>query len=144
MASPKPPQPSKTLEQVVRETDRYPIDAFHFIHQGLGFTVERMHGKNEDEKVVRHISGRELASGLRDFAQERWGLMARTVLHRWSINGTIDFGRIVFALVENGLLAKTEEDRLDDFANVYDFREAFDGGYRVPTAALDGPPEALA
>lgn len=137
MASPLPPKPVKTLEQVVREIDRYPIDAFHFIHQGLGFTVERLHGKDGDAKEPRHVSGRQLASGLKDFAQERWGMLARTVLQRWQIHSTSDFGRIVFAMVDSGLLAKTDEDNFDDFANVFDFREAFDRGYRVPVDALD-------
>ena len=40
---------------------------------------------------------------------------AQTVLSRWNITTTLDFGRIVFALIEIGHLQKTEADRLDDF-----------------------------
>ena len=36
-----------------------------------------------------------------------------------------DFGEIVFHLVEAELLSKTEEDRLEDFRDVYAFEDAF-------------------
>ena len=47
------------------------------------------------------------------------------MLGKWGINATEDFGRIVFALVDAGLLRKTDEDTIDDFRGVYDFRDAF-------------------
>jgi uncharacterized repeat protein (TIGR04138 family) len=62
--------------------------------------------------------------------------MARTVLRRWNITGTLDFGRIVFALVEAGHMQKTDDDTLDDFKNVYDFRNAFESRYRIKVASL--------
>jgi uncharacterized repeat protein (TIGR04138 family) len=43
------------------------------------------------------------------------------VLRRWNIHSTTDFGRIVFALVDNGFLQKTEQDRIEDFRDVFDF-----------------------
>ena len=51
--------------------------------------------------------------------------MARTVLNRWGLRRTEDFGEIVFQLVDKGILGKTEEDKLQDFAGGYDFDEAF-------------------
>jgi uncharacterized repeat protein (TIGR04138 family) len=78
----------------------------------------------------RHVSGQQLSWGLRDYALQRWGLMARTVLARWGIRETLDFGRIVFAMVENGYMQKQPHDSLDDFRNVFDFREAFDEAYQ--------------
>jgi uncharacterized repeat protein (TIGR04138 family) len=77
----------------------------------------------------RHISGQELAVGVRDLALERFGPMARTVLEHWGIQETRDVGRIVFALVEFNVLIKQEEDSLADFANVFDFDEAFQTNY---------------
>lgn len=56
----------------------------------------------------------------------QYGMMARTVLSRWNLTSTYDFGKIVFALVDNGYMSKTDEDSIDDFRNVYDFRTAFD------------------
>jgi len=34
----------KTLEQVVHETGRYPLEAFEFVRHGLTYTVEQIHG----------------------------------------------------------------------------------------------------
>ena len=54
-------------------------------------------------------------------------------LQHWGISRTGDFGTMVFELVEHGELAKTEEDRLVDFQNVFDFEEAFGDAYRIDT-----------
>ena len=78
------------------------------------------------EKVNRNVRGDALCWALRDLCLRRWGQLARTVLGRWNIRTTDDFGRIVFSLVEHGLMQKESRDTLDDFHNVYDFAEAFD------------------
>lgn len=77
----------------------------------------------------RHIDGAELSWACRDFAREQFGLMARTVLEHWGILRTEDFGRIVFELVDLGLLAKQSTDAVFDFEGVYDFDDALDRGY---------------
>ncbi len=82
------------------------------------------------EKQV-HISGPELLEGIREYALEEFGLMARTVFHCWSIHTTEDFGRIVFDLIERGEMSKTDGDQLSDFSDVYDFEEALDNQYRI-------------
>jgi len=55
--------------------------------------------------------------------------MARTVLEHWGIHGTDDVGRVVFAMVEQGILIKQDGDHPEDFADVFDFEEAFDLNY---------------
>src|SRR5947207_7568774 len=135
-----PEKPLKPLEQIVEEVGLYPIEAYEFIHSGLAYTVQKIHGQIKDptklkmeEKKSYHVTGRNLSEGLREFALLRWGMLARTVLKRWNITRTEDFGRIVFALVENGHMSKTENDTIEDFKNVYDFATAFDENYRIPT-----------
>ena len=51
--------------------------------------------------------------------------MAPVVLDHWNVRRTDYFGRIVFAMIEEGLMSKTADDTLDDFRAVYDFDEAF-------------------
>ena len=130
------PAPAKTLDDVVVELDCYPLDALLFVQQGLSYTVEKVHGNLTDPNASHHISGQELCQGLRDFALMRWGLLARTVLKRWNVNSTLDFGRMVFAMVDNGFMSKTERDSIDDFRAVYDFKTAFEAGYRIPSESL--------
>ncbi len=79
-------------------------------------------------KMNRHVSGEDLCWGLRDLALRQWGPMASVVLRSWGIRSTMDFGRMVFALVENGLLQKQPGDRMDDFKEVFDFDAALDQG----------------
>jgi uncharacterized repeat protein (TIGR04138 family) len=110
---------------------RYPPAAFSFVLEGLRHTVRAVReadGQGNSEPVEgesRHISGQELCLGLRDFAIEQYGLLARAVLGSYGIARTDDFGRIVFILVEAGLMRKTEDDRLSDFEHVFDFEESF-------------------
>jgi uncharacterized repeat protein (TIGR04138 family) len=110
----------KTIRQ---NAGPYAQEAFQFVRDGLAQTVNAIHG---DEKCAeRHVCGQELCVGLKDYAIDRYGMLARTVLSRWGINRTDDFGRIVFAMIEAGLMRKSEEDSFEDFCEVFDFEEAF-------------------
>ena len=81
------------------------------------------------DKLDRHISGRDLCWALRDFALERWGLMAPVVLDSWNIRKTRDFGQIVFGFIDFDLMRKQDGDRVEDFDDVYSFTEAFTGTF---------------
>lgn len=131
----------KTLDHVMLKVGIYPRDAYEFVQQGLGFTAHRIHGQMKVEpaaQTTRHVTGQQLCEGLRDYALAQWGLMARTVLSRWNVTSTLDFGRIVFALIDAGQFQKTDEDTIDDFKGVFDFRTAFDAGYRIATETSCG------
>jgi uncharacterized repeat protein (TIGR04138 family) len=127
------PGPAKSLDEIVEELGLYPREAFKFVQVGLSHTVEKVHADlADDPEANRHVTGQQLCEGLRDYALKEWGLLAGTVLRRWGITSTYDFGRIVFALVDNGHMAKTEHDTIEDFRNVYDFKTAFEGGgYKI-------------
>ncbi|HET6428674.1 MAG TPA: Minf_1886 family protein [Phycisphaerae bacterium] len=124
--------PEKSLEEVIREDGRYPLEAFAFLHDGLQRAVEDTHGEQAEEAQERHVTGAQLCHALRAEALARWGALASHVLTRWNIRRTIDFGNMVYLLVDNGHMRKTEQDSLEDFRDVYDFEEAF-----RPAAAFD-------
>jgi len=127
------PDTLKNLEELAKQSGKYPVEAFNFVREGLRFTVSKLHQNCQEEQ---HISGQDLCWGLRDFAIKRWGLLAPVVLRRWNIHNTEDFGQIVFAMVEAGWMAKKADDKLNDFHEVYDFKSAFDG-----TLTLDMDPK---
>jgi uncharacterized repeat protein (TIGR04138 family) len=102
----------------------YPQEAFTFVREGLAHTARLFHGDGATSSE-RHVSGPQLCIGLRDYAVSTYGMLARTVLSRWGVRSTADFGRIVFAMIEAGLMRKSEDDSPDDFQGVYDFDEAF-------------------
>lgn len=108
----------KKVQGLVDRSSRYKFEGYSFILSALHYTMTKV-------SPPRHITGREFCDGIRQFAIDQYGPMARTVLEHWGITSTLDFGRIVFDLVEVGLMRKTEEDSLDDFKEVYDFKQAF-------------------
>jgi uncharacterized repeat protein (TIGR04138 family) len=80
-------------------------------------------------EVRRHVTGSELAWACRDFARQQFGLLAPVVLGHWGISRTEDFGRIVYTLVEAGLLVTQPGDSESDFEGVYQFADVFGDSY---------------
>jgi uncharacterized repeat protein (TIGR04138 family) len=132
---PQTPEPAErpAVESSVDLGD-YPPYAYCFVHEGLDYAVRQIHGpEKRGSKQNRHITGQQLCEGLADLAREKWGRMARTVLRRWGVTSTYDFGRIVYSMIEMGQMQKVEEDSIEDFKHVYDFEAAFETGYRIPS-----------
>ena len=74
---------------------------------------------------MRHVAGPELLEGVRQYALREFGPMVLTVFESWGIRNCEDIGHMVFNLINAGIFGKTEEDSLEDFKNVYDFKDAF-------------------
>jgi len=108
-----------------RLQERHP----RFHGKAFVFVLTALHSVTAALPERRHITGRELAEGVRELALEQFGPMAKTVLEHWGIHRTVDVGSIVFAMVECGLLVKQEQDSVEDFSNVFDFEEAFERDY---------------
>lgn len=115
--------PTAELLQKVRtifeEDPRYKPEATLFVLAALQFTIGAL-------PQPRHITGQELLEGIRLYGLDQFGPLTRQVFEHWGIETTLDFGRIVFALVKHKLLGKTKEDSLSDFKEGYDFSDAFD------------------
>lgn len=107
------------IEKITEKDPRYNAEAYLFLMKGLNFTVGRL-------EKHRHVSGQELSEGLKLYAIEQFGPMARTVLENWGVSSTEDFGNIVFNMIDAKLLSKTETDSIEDFKGAYDFKEVFD------------------
>ncbi len=114
---------SKALEELIRQDDRYTEEAYHFVREGLDFTIKLM--AKPPEGPGRHVSGKELLDGIRKFALQEYGPLAKTVLNKWGIRECSDVGELVFSMVEKGILGKTEDDEKTDFSDGFDFDDAF-------------------
>lgn len=111
------------VKKICAKDTRYDIEAYIFMREALEYTIKKL---NKPEKGSdRHVSGQELAEGIRQYALEQFGPISLKVLNSWGIETSEDFGEIVFNLVNAGELGKTDEDKRDDFKNVYDFYEVF-------------------
>lgn len=120
------------IDRIRTDDPSYREEAYIFLLQSLDVTLERIGEK-------RHVTGRELLEGVRELALRRYGPTSRMVFEHWGVRATEDFGRIVFQLVKEEVLAKTEKDTIEDFRGVFDFRRAFEEDYSW-TAEM-GPPK---
>lgn len=116
------------LAELVQRDPRYAYEAYEFIFAALTHTHKLLGRVPADDGSVPgpqyHVSGRELVEGIRDLALREFGLMARVVFRMWGINRTADFGDLVFNLVEENLMSKTDQDSRDDFDEVFDLDQA--------------------
>lgn len=113
------------IDELASADERYAPDAYHFVFRALDWVLDRRqeHGVGTADG---HVPAVDLLDGLRDYALDLFGPLARLVLERWGVHCTEDFGEIVFGLVDCQLLNKQDSDRKSDFSGGYSFREAFD------------------
>jgi uncharacterized repeat protein (TIGR04138 family) len=124
------------LAGIVQRDPRYTYEAYEFVFAALNHTQRMLGRVPKDEELLTpgpeyHVSGRELVQGVRDLALREFGLMARVVFRLWGIQSTGDFGEIVFNLVEEKLMSKTDQDSREDFHDVFDLEQALVEGFRI-------------
>ena len=109
------------MARIRERSGRYDERAYLFVLAALEHLQKTLPSR-------RHVTGEELANACREFALEQYGLLARPVLEFWGMRGTVDIGTIVFTLIELGLLKAQDNDRPEDFADVYHF-QSLDSDY---------------
>ena len=116
----------KKLQKIINFDPRYKEDAYFFVMTSL----DRALGFLEKP---RHLSGHELLQSIREESREQFGPMTATVFEHWGIKNSLDFGHIVFNMVREGILTKTDEDKIEDFEETLSFENFFDGSieYRL-------------
>ncbi|OGS35997.1 MAG: hypothetical protein A2293_06240 [Elusimicrobia bacterium RIFOXYB2_FULL_49_7] len=132
-----PSQNSELLHQIqtlIQQDGRYRTNAYLFVLSGLDFTLEQLQRRNETDPDKRHVTGRELSLGIRDYALREFGPSAKMVLEHWGLLTTRDFGHIVYSLIGIGLMGKNDKDSLEDFNDVFDFEEEFIRNFRFRLA----------
>jgi uncharacterized repeat protein (TIGR04138 family) len=110
------------MDRIRMREQRFDERAYLFVLSALEFSQQRLPER-------RHITGRELSLACRDLALDRFGVMSRVVLESWGVTSTADLGDAVFALVDLGLLMSQPTDTRDEFADVFDFDQAFEREY---------------
>ncbi len=107
------------LSTILHTDRRYKTDAYLFVMTALDRAVRA-------QTRPRHVTGRELLQSIRQEAKDQFGPMAAAVLEHWGIKNSLDFGHIVFNMVREGILSKTETDTLEDFKDIVFFKDLFD------------------
>jgi uncharacterized repeat protein (TIGR04138 family) len=111
------------LKKIALKDPRYHREAYLFAREALEYTQKTI-GKDTRGRI-RHVTGQELLTGIREYALQQFGPMTKTLLEEWGIRCCADFGNIVFNMIEVEWLAKTEKDSRADFLDGYDFEDAF-------------------
>jgi len=124
---------------ICKEDPRFDRKAYDFIRLGLDHAVKELKKKDATRLTrSRHVSGPELLEGLRVYALEQYGPLSKTVLNSWGVKRCSDFGEIVFNLIEYNVFSKTDNDRREDFTDLYSFDDAFVKPF-LPARAGQGP-----
>ena len=150
--------PTHPLAKFIREDGRYRFNAYVFVFESLNFAQQHLdmgggsagedpledmadddndfEGDLEgeldpDDPPERHVSGQELCEAIRLYALDQFGYMAKCVLNSWGVHSTSDFGAIVFNMIEIGQMRKTEQDRQEDFDDVFDFEEGLVEQFKI-------------
>ena len=111
------------IDEICEKDPRYKRDAYEFIVEALSFTQKKF-------RRPKHVTGKELLEGLRELLIDKFGPMTLSVLDHWGIKTTEDFGHIVFNLVNQKILSKTDEDTLEHFKDAYDLKKVFGVEYQ--------------
>jgi uncharacterized repeat protein (TIGR04138 family) len=114
----------KPIEEVIADDGRYRMEAFGFLHEALGRSVREHHPDPDDPD--KHVTGQQLCDSIVQLARERWGMMAPAVLKYWNVQASIDFGNMVYLMIEHNYMRKTEEDSVEDFRDRFDVDKDFD------------------
>ena len=124
----------QVLLELVKSDTRYKLEAYLFVRDGLSYAQDELQmgcGDEEPEEEgqermekERHLTGQQLCDALRHYALDQYGYMAKTVLNSWGLNTTGDFGEVVYNMIREKLMKKSDKDRREDFDDVYDFEEA--------------------
>jgi uncharacterized repeat protein (TIGR04138 family) len=113
---------------------RFSLAAYEFVRRSLDHALQRL--GRADQKKPAHVRGEELLESFRALALKDFGPMAKTVLNDWGISTCAEVGEVVFQLVQHGILGKSETDKIDDFQEIYTFRDAFESPFlpkAIPT-----------
>ena len=120
---------SDPVRKLALSDRRYSPEAYSFLFESLDHAV-RLAGRSGAQEGARHVTGQELLNGMREYARRIFGPMAAQVWRSWGIHSSLDWGRVVFKLVDAELLKRQESDTIDDFREGFDFDQYFVESYR--------------
>ena len=108
---------------------RFSRHAYYFVLDALDYTMTHF-GRDQLTGEDRHVGGRELIVGIKDYAADQFGPMATLVFERWGVRSASDFGDVVFNLIDVELLSRRESDSRLDFVDGVGFSETFAAKHR--------------
>lgn len=115
------------VEAILERDQRFTAEAYALVRDSLNHTLEQHSREHKGEPT--HLRGPDLLQGFRTYLLQQYGPMVPTILESWGITCTRDVGEIVFHLIEEQFFSQSDDDRIEDFENVFDFHTAFVAPY---------------
>ena len=121
--------------EIIENDSRYPAEAYQFVREALAYAADNMEldlqeferfSDEESAMLERHFTGQQLCEGIRHYAINQFGYMAKVVLRTWNIDSTSCFGDLVYNMIDAEMMKKSESDRREDFNDVYEFDNVFE------------------
>jgi len=113
----------EAINRIISRDQRFDREAFLFLKEALDFTVQDVSVKSPENS--KHVSATQLLHGFRDLALKEFGPMAATLFSEWGIHRCADIGDMVFMLIQEGIFGKQDNDRQEDFVEIFTFENAF-------------------
>lgn len=117
------PAPEQKIAEIAAKGPAFAPEAYSFVAEAVSYTGKMLRRKEKSDGKPgfrRHMSALELLRGAREYAREEFGAVAGCVLAEWGISAAADFGRVVYLLIEGGVLAASPEDDPRDFEIDFD------------------------
>jgi uncharacterized repeat protein (TIGR04138 family) len=119
---PKPVSFFDAVRRIRSRDRRYAPEAYALIMDSVTHAIRSI-------GELRHVSAAELLEHLCEFAKDRYGMLAYTMLENWGLRSTDDIGAVVYALIDEGELTEQEGDSPAGFSGVFDLRERLEVHY---------------
>ena len=92
------------------------FEAYKFVSEAVSHAIH----KHRTPGCVRHVGASEIMEASAELAYNTYGLIGDEVLRGWGLKSPVDFGRVVFNLIEHRVLSRSENDNPEDFELEFD------------------------
>ncbi len=106
----------RRLAPILAREKKYKLESYVFISEAVNYAVTSL-------KAQRHVTAAELLTSLRDYAFREYGVISPQVLKDLGIDDAADVGKLVYLMIEVGLLSSSPEDSPEDFKINFKFYE---------------------
>jgi uncharacterized repeat protein (TIGR04138 family) len=113
----------QAITRIISTEKRFDREAYFFLKEALDYTAQEITSKARGNS--KHVSAAQLLYGFRDLALSEFGPMAATLFNEWGIKSCADIGDMVFLLINEGVFGKQDNDRREDFKEIFSFEQVF-------------------
>ena len=120
------------VQDIILNDRRYTEEAYYFVNEAVAFASEFC--QKPQFGSGRHLAAEELLDAMCEFSRNEFGTMAVVVLNNWGILTTLDWGHVIFNLIDAEILSASPEDRLGDFNEVFDLKKELSAPFLAQNA----------